>query len=164
MDTEKLFNPFNHDSWRQKLIKYLLIFVVLFYGCENAHINLSEETTMKTTIEEINKRSGLNLDKASEVLNQEDNLGGHQESQAWLISSKDAVNLPKGEFGLKEDSDAAEYLSRYKKNHPRQEFGKLVSEKSVSSSWDRKDSAWSGTIIQTEKGYFLELQWVKQVN
>ncbi len=145
-------------------MKYLLVLVIMLYGCENTQLNVAKEAKMKTTIEEINTRSGLTLDKASKIIHQEDNLGGHQESQAWLVSSKDVMDLPKGEFGIKEDGDAKTYLSRFKRNSPSQEFGKLTSEKSISSSWDKKDSAWNGTIIQTEKGYFLELQWVKQVN
>lgn len=116
------------------MIKYLMIFTFFLVSC-----------------------SQINLD----IL--EDNLGGHQESQGWIIFSEKPVTLPKGDLDYTKDDDAETYLESFKQSAPRENFGKLKSNESLSSSWEKPESAWDATIIQTDKGFYIELEWVKQL-
>lgn len=153
------------------MLKLSLIFaVMLFFTCSKTTDNFyADSKNMKTEIMELSKRSGISFSEKAKVVFQEDNLGGSQEAQGWLIYSDKSIELPKDEVGYIEKGDAQEYLENFKKNAPEENFGNLKSGKSISSSWmkedgvwRKEDGAWSGTIIETDKGFYLKMEWVKQ--
>ncbi len=147
-------------------MKFILILILLISACSDFKIEDKRNNQMSGSqmIEEINQRSGLNLEITCEILLQEDNLTGHQQSQGWLIKSEKPIKLPKGKNDYQEDNDAINYLTRFESNVPRHSFGKLKSESSSTSLWgkDEAERGWQGTTISTDNGYYLDLEWVKQ--
>lgn len=148
----------------------LVFVIILFFSCSKATNEFfTNEKNMKTNISELSKRSGISFSENTRIISQEDNLGASQESQGWLIYSDKFIVLPKDEIGYTEKNDASEYLENFEKNAREENFGKLKSDKSTSSSWMKEDGIWrketgkwDGTIIETDKGFYLELEWVKQ--
>jgi hypothetical protein len=149
------------------MLKFALLSIFFLFACTTPQNSANK--TMTTNIKELSERSGIAFSEKSRVIFQEDNLGAKQEAQNWLIYSDSPLTLPKGELGYKEKDDAKEYLSNFQKNAREENFGTLKSTKSLSSSWLKDDGVWrkepgrwDGTIIETEKGFYLNLEWVKQ--
>lgn len=153
------------------MLKFSLILIALLsFTCSKAANDFyADKKNMKTEIAELSKRSGINFSEKAKVIFQEDNLGGAQEAQRWLIYSDKSIELPKDEIGYIEKDDAQQYLKNFQKDAREEDFGKLKSDKSLSSSWMKEDGVWrkeagkwDGTIIESDKGFYLELEWVKQ--
>ena len=142
-------------------MKYLLFFVVVFAAC--AYIKpAGTDKKIMTDIKELEKRSEIKFKENCQVLFQEDNLGGKQEAQSWIIFSKEAVSLPKGKSDFIEETDAPKYLADFQRLVPNHSFGELKSQKSTTGFWETKDGNWQATVISTNNGYYLTLEWVKQ--
>ena len=140
-------------------MKYLLTIALLFAACGGLKIGGNDKKM--TDIKEIAQRSGIKFD-GGEVLFEEDNLGGHQQAQAWLIHSVEKISLPEGEGGYLTGDDAAKYLADFERLAPQTSFGKLTGDKRTTSIWDNENGGWQGTYILTETGCYLTLEWVKQ--
>lgn len=140
-------------------MKYLLIIAVLFATCGGIKIERNDKKP--TDMKEIVQRSGIEFD-GGEVLFEEDNLGGHQEAQSWLIRSAREISLPKGEGGYLTGDDAANYLADFQRLSPQTSFGKPNSDKRTTSLWENENGGWQGNYIMTETGCYLSLEWVKQ--
>ncbi len=97
-----------------------------------------------------------------QVLFQEDNIDGHQQAQSWIIFSMEEIVLLKKESGFIEATDASKYLADFQELVPSHSLGELKSQKSTTSFWENKNGNWQGTIINTNNGYYLTLEWVKQ--
>jgi hypothetical protein len=146
------------------MIKYFLIFTVLFLSCSlnscaSNYKNDSSQKNMKTDIKELRQRSKIDFDENSKIIFEEDNLGGNQESQRWIVFSPKKPTLPTDDLGHREGEDAESYLSQFKNAVRNEDFGALVSKKTLLSSWK---SGWNAAVIQTNKGFYTELEWVKQ--
>ncbi len=141
-------------------MRYLMIFALMFAACGGIKIEESNEKT--TDIREIIQRSGINTGGGGEVFFEENNVGGHQQAQRWLIHTNKEVTMPEGEGGYSTRDDAAEYLTDFQKLVPRTPFGELKSGKRTTSIWENKDGGWHGTYIMTSNGCYLNLEWVKQ--
>ncbi len=115
-----------------------------------------------TPIKELGERSGIAFEQETRVLFQEDNLGGQQEAQLWLIQSKNGIALPKGEAGYLENEDARNYLDEFLKHSSRDAVGSLKSPRSTTSFWENANGNWQGTVIQADGGTYLRLEWGKQ--
>lgn len=141
-------------------MRCLLILTLLFAAC--GVVKIEKNDKKKTTINEIIQRSGINIIGGSEVLFEEDNLGGHQQAQNWLIYTNKEVTMPEGEGGYLTRDDAADYLADFQKLAPRISFGELKSGKRTTSIWENNDGGWHGTYIVTSNGCYLNLEWNKQ--
>lgn len=146
------------------MTKYLLLSIILFLSsgsnlCISTNQSSTSQKNMKTDIKELAQRSKINFDENCRIIFQEDNLGGHQESQGWIVFSPKKLDLPAGELGQREGDDAKDYLSQFQKTVRGEDFGKLVSDKTYLSSWE---SGWDAVVIQTDKGFYTDLEWVKQ--
>ncbi len=142
-------------------MRYLIIFALLFAACGG--LKIEGNNKKMTDIKEIIQRSGINTGSDSgEVLFEEDNLGGHQQAQSWLIHTNKEVTMPEDEGGYLTGDDAADYLADFQKLVPRTPFGELKSGKRTTSIWENKDGGWHGTYIMTSNGCYLNLEWNKQ--
>ncbi len=127
-------------------------------GC--GHVR--EKQKPMTPIKEVGERSGIAFEQDARVLFQEDNLGGQQEAQLWLIHSRNGIILPKGEAGYLENEDARNYWDEFLKHSSRDAVGSLKSPRSTTSFWETANGNWQGTVIQAEGGTYLRLEWGKQ--
>jgi hypothetical protein len=146
------------------VIKYFLLSSILFISCTlnscaSGYENDLSQKNMNTDIKELARRSKIDFDENSKIIFEEDNLGGNQESQRWIVFSPKKPNLPTDDLGHREKEDAEAYLSQFKNSARNEDFGTLTSKKTLLSSWK---SGWDAAVIQTNKGFYIELEWVKQ--
>jgi len=138
-------------------MKYFLLLTVLFCACGG----IGATNNMFTDIKEIEQRSGMNFGDGAKVLFQEDNLGGDQEAQSWLIFMKSRSEFPKGKLEPQTANDAQEYFGRFQRLAS-EDIGALRSEQTTTAFWERPDGRYDAAVIETDKGFIMELQWVKQ--
>ena len=79
----------------------------------------------------------------------------------WIVFSPKRPNLPKDEVGIQEEEGADENLSQLKQIVREEDFGKLVSNKVLISFWEME---WKAFVIQTDKGFYTDIEWIKQNN
>lgn len=124
--------------------------------CNPGSIEMKDKS-MKYTISEIEKLSGLDFPSEAKVLFEADEGSGGEDYIEWVIHSPEQIAIDKEKW----EGGSRETLNLIKSVLPDYDFGTLKMDAATDSIWNNESGKWQAKMVETDKGFFLRLELFK---
>lgn len=132
--------------------------ILLFAGSCYPNLTDKKDTSMKYTIPEIEKLSGLDFPAETKIIFADDEGRGGEDYVEWIFHSSDQIAIRQETW----EGGSSETLNLIKEILPDYEFGAPKTDAAISSIWNNEVGKWQAKMVETDQGFFLRLELFKE--